>query len=414
MADVDVRGGSTARLGRIEGDLNAGRDATIKAESGGKVVVTGAASFDGPVTIDCDFECQSMRVEGRGYGPGGNVTVRGNLSVHGRADINASTRVDGEVEADDLDVGGHFESRSLTARRARMGGHVKVHGALKAESVDAGGHLSVQGEVDLVNLRVGGHADIEGGRITGEIRARGHFSASKPLNFGEAEVFGKMKLPAGSTGRRLSAIGTVEFAGDASCSELDVGGTARVGGDCTGETVDVRGKMDVSGSLKVAKRLRVFGTVDAGRTVECETLGVLGRLVAERVYASGHADIAGEVKTSTGLKAQSILVGRGSKVTGPLVGGEVEVGRETDFGSMWGLPWWRAATGRMTTVEDVHGQTVHIGPYSSAERVFGEVVELKEGSTVYQVTYTKDLRTSGKPRLHDPPVKSDRLPEPPL
>lgn len=414
MAESEVSAGATAKLGRVEGELRAGRGATIKAESGGKVVVTGGATFDGAVTIDCDFECQTMRVEGRGYGPGGNVTIRGKLTVHGRADINATARVDGEVESEDLDVSGHFQSRSLTSKRVRVGGHMTVEGALKAESADVGGHMRVRGGVDLVNLRVGGHAEIEGGTISGEVKVRGHLRTSKRLTFGEVEVFGSLTLPAGSGGQRLSALGTVEFKGDASCKELDVSGTARIRGDCTADNIEVKGKLDVSGSLKVSKRLRVYGTMDSRGPVECETLGVLGKLVAERVSAGGHADIAGEVNTQAGLKAQSVLIGRGSKVTGPLVGGEIEVGRETDFGSMWGLPWWRSAVGRMTTVEDVHGGTVRIGQNSSARRVFGEVVELKEGSTVYQVTYTKVLNMASKQYLHDPPVKADRLPEPPL
>jgi len=414
MADCEVRAGTTATLGTVEGELRAGRNVTIRARSGGRVVVTGGAIFEGAVAIGCGFECGSMRVEGRGYGPGGDVTVRGDLTVHERADINASTRIDGDVRADDLDVGGHFRSRSLTSRRARVGGHMTVQDALRAESVDVGGHAKVGGEVDLVNLRVGGHAEIGGGKITGEIKVRGHLRTSKELSFGELEVFGTLRLPAGSGGRRLKAIGTVEFEGDARCDELDVSGTARVRGDLAAQSIEVRGRLSVSGSIMVAKKLRVYGTTDATRAIECDTLGVLGKLSAQRVTAAGHVDIAGEVDTAAGLKAESVLVGRGSRVAGPLVGGEIEVGRETDFGSMWGLPWWRSAVGGTTRVEDLHGATVRIGSNSSAGRVFGEVVELREGAAARQVMYTKDLKLSGGHHLHEPPVKAERLPDPPL
>ncbi|MGA2663472.1 MAG: polymer-forming cytoskeletal protein [Nitrososphaerales archaeon] len=413
MTDCEVRAGTTATLGTVEGELRAGRNVTIRAQSGGRVVVTGGATFEGAAAIGCDFECRSMRVEGRGYGPGGDVAVRGDLTVHERADINASTRVAGDVRADDLDVGGHFRSRSLTARRARVGGHMTVEGALKAESVDVGGHAKVGGAVDLVNLRVGGHAEIGGGKITGEIKVRGHLRTSKELSFGEVEVFGSLRLPAGSGGHRLKAIGTVEFEGDARCDELEVSGTARVRGDLAAESIEVRGRLSVSGSIRVVKKLRVYGTVDATGAIQCETLGVLGRLTAEHVTAAGHVDIAGEVNTAAGLKAGSVLVGRSSRVTGPLVGGEVEVGRETDFGSMWGLPWWRSAVGGTTRVEDLYGTTVRIWPNSSVGRVFGEVVELREGTVARRITYTSDLKLSGG-RVHDPPVKAEKLPDPPL
>ncbi len=124
--------------------------------------------------------------------------------------------------------------------------------------------------------------------------------------------------------------------------------------------------------------------------------------------------MAGEVKTTAGLKAKSVQVGRGSKVTGPIVGEEVEVGRETDFGSMWGLPWWRSAIGSVTTVGDVYGQSVRVCQRSSAKRVYGDVVELQDGAVVQQVTYTKGLKLPGKYSLHEPPVKTARLPAPPL
>ena len=43
MADVELRAGAVAKLQRVEGELRAGRNVTIRAEPGGRVVVTGGA-----------------------------------------------------------------------------------------------------------------------------------------------------------------------------------------------------------------------------------------------------------------------------------------------------------------------------------------------------------------------------------
>ena len=67
-----------------------------------------------------------------GFVPGGDVVVHGDLTVHGSADLNATVRVDGAVKCEDLDVGGDFQSKSLTSNRARVGGHMTIEGALEA------------------------------------------------------------------------------------------------------------------------------------------------------------------------------------------------------------------------------------------------------------------------------------------
>ena len=113
VEETEVKGGTTTRLGRVEGDLRVGPRARILAEAGGRVVVTGKALFGGQVTIGCDFECQSMEVGGRGFGPSGNVEVRGDLVVHGRADVAAHLEVEGEARAEELEVVGHLKSGSI-------------------------------------------------------------------------------------------------------------------------------------------------------------------------------------------------------------------------------------------------------------------------------------------------------------
>lgn len=410
MAETVVEEGKTAKLGTISGDLRVGKNSRITPESGRKVVVDGGVTLEGRTVIDCDFECQSMKLEGKGWGPEGDVIVYGGLEVHGSADIDATLRVSGKAVAGELDVAGHLWSGELQTGRLRVGGHLETRGSAESEDVDIGGHAKIHGVVSFRSLRAGGHVEIGGGTVSGEIKARGHIISRGPLKFGSIQAFGHLTLPAGSAGERLSGLGRVEFEGDAVCKSLEVTGDARVHGDCEASEVEVKGKLVVDGKMRVQGKIRVFGTADSRGAVECDALGVSGKLTAERVSAS-NVDIVGEVNTSQGLGARSIAVGRASKVTGALIGDEIDIGKEMDFGSLWGLPWWRSAIGRTTSVEDVYGKSVRIAPNSRARRVYAEVVQLENGAMAEEVTYTMELNLPERYHLTKAPVKTTKLPQ---
>jgi len=378
------------------------------------VTVAGQACFDGPATIDCDFECRSMRVEGKGFGPAGDVTINGNLAVDEGADLDAAVRVAGSVRAGTLDVAGHLRSGQLSTRRLRVGGHLEVRGELAAEEVDVGGHMTAHGEVKINNLRVGGHTKIGGGSISGDIRVRGHFSTTEKLAFGRLQTFGNTVLPAGSSGERLSALGRVEFGGDASCREFDVIGSAKLRGALSTENVNVKGSLDASGDFRVSKRFQVWGSADISGALVCDALDIGGKLVAGRATVTNITTIAGEVRTNLGLKSTSVVVGKGSKVTGPIYAESVEVGSEADLGSIWGLPWWRGTLGRPTIVGDVHGDEVTVRAHSRAEHIFGRLVELEEGAMAEEIVYTGEVKLPQKYFLTKPPKRVGSLPESPF
>ncbi|HXZ90269.1 MAG TPA: hypothetical protein VEG61_04325 [Candidatus Dormibacteraeota bacterium] len=414
MSDYSVRSGEVAKLGKVEGELKVGRNVTIKAAQGQRVVVTGAAYFQGKTTIDCEFECQSMKVEGRGFGLAGNdVLVRGDLIVHGAADIATSLHVEGNIRSGDIDVGGHLRSASLASQRVRVGGHLTMKGKLEAETVDVGGHLSALGGVELVNLRVGGHAEIGGGTITGKIQVRGHLTTTEKLDYGQVQVFGHLRLPTGSSGERLSALGKVEFEGDTACKFMEISGAARVRGSCTAELVKVNGNLRVFGSLAVSKNLEVYGSAEVKQQLECDVLGVGGRLEAESIRVNGQADIVGEIATTRGLKAKSILVGKGSRVIGPIVGEQIDIGKEMELGGdLWEHLWHPIR--KMTEVEDVYGSVVRIGSNSIVKRVFGEVVEVEAGAAAEELVYTNELKLPDNYHMNKPPLKIAKLPDWPL
>ena len=414
MTDLVVKEGTTARVGAVDGNLSVGKNARITSESGTKVVVSGAVTLAGGVSIDCNFECKSMKLEGRGWGPAGDVRVRGDLIVHESANLDASVRVDGKVRAGDLDVAGHLRSGSLASKRLRVGGHLTTEGSLRAEEVDVGGHMTVAEEVRIAGLRVGGHAEIGGGEISGEIRVRGHFTTTKKLVYGQVQVYGHLRLPAGSSGAKLVAHGKVEFEGDAMCRVIEIDGAGSVRGSCNADSVKINGTLGASGPLRVSDQLEVYGTAQVRGELECGSLSVGGKLAANSVTSAGRADIAGEVWTSRGLKAQELRVGTGSRVNGPMVGETVEIGAGVDLGGFWASMANLRSMGRMTKVDDVWGKEVRIARYSQAKRVYGEVVRMKSGSVAEEVNYTREVDVPTSAHLESGPKKIDRIPDPPL
>jgi cytoskeletal protein CcmA (bactofilin family) len=414
MTDRTIKRGETARLGIVDGDLNIGRKATIKAEAGGRVVVTGDVIFDGGATIDCSLECNSVEAKAAPH-TGGTIKVNGDLTARGDVDVADSLEVFGPATAEGFDVGGHMMADSVHAKRVRVGGHFKVKEALESESVDVAGHLSAPGKVKVVDLHVGGHAEVGGGTISGSIQVRGHIEVTSRLEYGDLQTYGHVSLAGGSEGERLSVLGRVRFAGDSACRILEVKGAAEAKGDLSAEEISVLGMMRVAGHLKVSKGFKVLGIADVRGSVDCQRLDVEGRLNADEVVAVDEADVSGELRTVGGMKASSIAVRRGARVTGPLVGGQVEIGEKPGFGQ-WPSVWSevRGRIGQMTEVEDVYGRSVRIAAYSQAKRVFAEEVQMDSGSIAHQVTYTKDLKLTPGYYIHLPPQKTDKLPEPPL
>jgi cytoskeletal protein CcmA (bactofilin family) len=408
MQDLDVKRGETATLDKVEGDLRVGSGAKIKAANGKRAVVTGGVWFEGSAEIECDFDCGSMRLVGHGYGFGGNIDVAGDLTVQKGADIDAALSVEGNLKAEYVDVGGHLKAKDIVSGRVRVGGHLRAEGKLEAGSVEVGGHLTVAGNVKLGDLRVGGHVKVGGGVISGRIQVRGHITTASKLEFGELELFGHVKLPAGSKGEKIMVFGTAEFLGDASCRVMQAKGSVKVNGDYAAEDVEVSGKLEVQGSLNVSKRLEVDGVAEVERKVTCGGIVVAGKLMADSVIVDGEADIGGEVKSNRYLKGKSILVRKGSKIAGTVVGEQVEIGRaESSWGHWVGL----ARIGQMTDVQDIYGHTVSIGSYSRVKRIFAETVEMDNGSIAEQVTFTKELKLPASYYMNKPPVKATTLPE---
>jgi len=409
MTDVNVPHNASIALGRVEGKLDVGTKAKLQASDGKRIVVVGQARFQGNATVECDLECESLVVE-----RSGKLVVLGNLTAHAGVDVCNSIEVRGEMKAEGIDVGGRVNAKSISCKKMRVGGTAKVSDSLQAESVEVGGKVEVLGRLDVKDLQVGGKAEIAGGTATGTVNVGGKFDSSSALEFGELQIYGVGSLAAGSKGRKISALGKLRSSGDLQCDEIEIAGVADILGDCRANRVEVKGKLDVTGSLSTSGRLDVNGVTHVGDAFSGESLRVSGRFSADKALLSKDAVIYGAVDTRKGLKAVSVLVTRGTRCTGPIIGETVEVG-----GSGPGLSafFWgqrlRVQAGT-SQVEDVYASRVVVGAGSRAKRIFAEKVDLGSGCDVDEVTYVSELKLADHVKVSHPVKKVDNLREPPL
>jgi cytoskeletal protein CcmA (bactofilin family) len=415
MPGVRVDRGSTAKLDNVDGELEVASNARITAARGGKVTVTGGAHFEGNADVDCDLECDSLRVDR------GKLTVSGNLTVHKGLDVAHTVDASGTIHAHDIDVGGKMFARSISCGGSvRVGGLLDVKETLEAASVEVGGKVAVSGAVKLTDLGVGGKADVGGGSIKGHTQVGGVFESTAPLEFGELQVYGRCALPPGCVGKKLSTFGKLTVEGNLACEQVDVGGITTVRGDLDASEVLVNGKLEVSGSLSVKGTLETNGSCELGGELKGTDLRVGGRLRARKALLSNQVDIAGEVETREGLRGKSVVIRAGTRCRGPLVGERVELGKSVLTVVNWSTRWMGQSMtmrgiGKMTDAEDIYGVEVVLGSNSRCKRIFANNVEVSDGCVIDQVTYTEELRRgSGRVFFTHPAVKVTGLPPFPL
>src|SRR5271157_4323833 len=283
MEGTRIREREEARLGRVDGDLRAEDHALIRAADGRSVSVSGRAEFEGSVEIDCDFECGSM--ESRD----GLVRVNGNLTVRGRIDVDEALYTHGTVKADDVDVGGKFESaRALRFDSIDTGGIVALGGG-EGRIVEVGGKLRSDGDLRCEEVRVGGVADVIGGlwvktaEVGGKIRVSGDLHMEERLQVGGmAEIGGVL------SGRDVEVGGILKASRGVLTGSAEVGGRVETSEGFRAQSVELGRGARCVGAL-VGGRVRIGRTAQV-EDVYCTDLEVEGGTRMGRVYAE-NADI---------------------------------------------------------------------------------------------------------------------------
>jgi len=178
--------------------------------------------------------------------------------------------------------------------------------------------------------------------------------------------------------------------------------------------------LEVEGSLRTAQLLEINGSAEIDHDLEGYDVRVGGRLEAGRVTVSNELDVAGVIETDRGMKAKSVTVRSGSHVEGAIIAEHVDIGKSYAVIMDWEKGWMgqliaMRLVGRMTRVEDIYADLVHLGKVSKSGRIYARVVELENGSIADEIVYTEELRGNvNASHIERSPKKVDRLPEPPF
>ncbi|HUJ77444.1 MAG TPA: hypothetical protein VLX64_00405, partial [Thermoplasmata archaeon] len=105
--------------------------------------------------------------------------------------------------------------------------------------------------------------------------------------------------------------------------------------------------------------------------------------------------VGGAIQTQEGVKAARLRIGRKARVSGPLVGGRVEIDSRA-------------------RVEDVFGDSIDLGDRAEARRICAANVRLRDDSEVDEVLYTQSIEMGAHVRCRSPPRKVETLPAFPL
>ncbi|MEM2931061.1 MAG: hypothetical protein QW797_09425 [Thermoproteota archaeon] len=207
MEKMRIEPRQTVEIDIMEEDLFVGRNSTIKAKTGEKIIVKGNVEFEGDCNILSSLHAHSLSLEKKG-----KINVQGDLIVEKSVNLeDGELLVSGRLEAEDVDVGkmvrvgrglkclkisvgGVLESGGdVDAEKIGVGGTVSVQGNMRGNNLSVGGTLTVKGLTELEKLDVGGVAKINGGRIL-DISVGGVFESTGKLVFEKLSVGGVARL----------------------------------------------------------------------------------------------------------------------------------------------------------------------------------------------------------------------------
>lgn len=276
MSNTSVKMGSTAWLGRVEGELKVGNNAKIETSDGKLVVVSKAAYFEGSAEVNCSLECETLKVGYRGRQP---LRIDGNLTVHKKLEIRESIEVSGTIQAEEIDVVGKIRAQSIKCDRFNALGNASVMGNLDCDDMEISKVTNVQG--NCVAKTVG---------VNGQLRLQGTLESTESLViYGSTDVSQVVKSPSLKIGGKFRALraeigGEIDLAGEAETTQGLLCNTVIIatGSKCTGPIVGDRVEVGKSGAV-----LMDWSKSWAGQSLKLRVIGkgtrvedVYGKLVS--------------------------------------------------------------------------------------------------------------------------------------
>ena len=198
----------------------------------------------------------------------------------------------------------------------------------------------------------------------------------------------------GGKGEDIDVGGRLNSEGDLKFNKIDVGGRVKIDGNAQGKEIKVGGKLKVSGKLKIEGDIRVGGKVEVDENLNVDLIKVGGKIFAKRI--EGKREIETTVlETLDGAKAPRIVINRGGKVRGPLMGEEIILKDKVK-------------------AEDIYADTVFLRKGCNVGKIFAREVSIESKTRVQRVYYTQSLLTDKLVKYAYPPEKVKEVPQSPI
>ena len=398
---------SSVELSNAEEDLILGADVRITCIGAasalivkGEIVCEGEAVFLGNVECE-DFEASDGTINIEGSLKCKDLNVKRNAELRASTDIQAddvevdrALYVGGTIFANEIEVGGKFETTSVHADSVSVGGVFAAKGDVEVKEIEVGGKLEIIGKISSHELSVGGKAALHGGgAVSGEIEVGGVLTVEAPLEFGNLEVGGTAGLRGSAKGKDIDIGGTIDVDGDLSFEDMDVVGLANIKGSATGTSIDIGGRLVIRNSLRLSGDLDIGGSIEIGGKAEVGNADIGGEFRADCLVVRD-LDLGGGAKTDKGIFASGdVRVGHRSKVKG-----WIRAQKEIELDSR-------------SEVESVAAPKVSIDDHCRVVNAYAEEIEIGDRVEISEeVLYIRSINLGDNVRFAFQPQKVSSIP----
>ncbi|RLG46606.1 MAG: hypothetical protein DRN92_04910, partial [Thermoproteota archaeon] len=189
--------------------------------------------------------------------------------------------------------------------------------------------------------------------------------------------------------------GVLKVTGSLKFDKLDVGGKASVSGRAEGREVEVGGAIVVGDDLILKENLDVGGTCRVRGLLKARSMKIGGGVEADLIKAEDLVKAGGYIKTSKGVKAREVRIGRRGEIKGPVVAEEVLIEERARVEDIYAD---EIVMEERSRARSLHGRRIYL---ERRCRVLGEVeyVETLEKETDVEVGLEKKVEEIKKPEI---------------
>ena len=315
----------------IEGDVEAQEVKVYSrgTRNGSKLDVIGSltcneAEIEGGLEVDKDLVCDDLEVNGA-------CTVHGTAKVN-NYEINGAAKHGMDLSVGDLEVNGSLKAQANVTVKTdfQLGGSAKIEGILEAPEIDIGGSLSCY-ELLSNSVEIGGSAKLEISKIDEKLNVSGSFKCTESMIAPKVNCNGACGFGDESSIKNLTINGSTKVGDNFKFETIKVNGSFKIDGSAFGDELVVNGSTAADGDIKLEGNLEINGSVNAIK-LQANEIKIDGGLTVEE--ASAKFIYVGDSSRVRGiLKADTVELDDSARVD-HIIANKVKLGADSKVGKL--------------------------------------------------------------------------------